>query len=137
MCDSNYICHLCPKLILSADVTFAAGTLTINLPAGSYNNGQKYCIVIAQAIPAATTITAPVVVTIGDGTETYPLTNRYGAQVTANLLRTRTKYATCVSTTATGGAFRLLGMPKGCCPVTSNLAAIDGTAPAAAAEGGV
>ena len=137
MCDSNYICHLCPKLILSADVTFAAGTLTINLPAGSYNNGQKYCIVIAQAIPAATTITAPVVVTIGDGTETYPLTNRYGAQVTANLLRTRTKYATCVSTPATGGAFRLLGMPKGCCPVTSNLAAIDGTAPAAAAEGGV
>lgn len=137
MCDSNYICHLCPKLILSADVTFAAGTLTINLPAGSYNNGQKYCIVIAQAIPAATTITAPVVVTIGDGTETYPLTNRYGAQITANLLRTRTKYATCVSTTATGGAFRLLGMPKGCCPVTSNLAAIDGTAPAAAAEGGV
>lgn len=136
MCNSNYICHLCPRLILSADVTFAAGTLTINLPAGSYNNGQKYCIVIAQAIPAATTITAPVVVTIGDGTETYPLTNRYGAQVTANLLRTRTKYATCVSTTATGGAFRLLGMPNGCCPVTSNLAAIDGTAPVAAAEGG-
>lgn len=136
MCNSNYICHLCPRLILSADVTFAAGTLTINLPAGSYNNGQKYCIVIAQAIPAATTITAPVVVTIGDGTETYPLTNRYGAQVTANLIRTRTKYATCVSTTATGGAFRLLGMPKGCCPVTSDLAAIDGTAPVAAAEGG-
>ena len=136
MCNSNYICHLCPRLILSVDVTFAAGTLTINLPAGSYNNGQKYCIVIAQAIPAATTITAPVVVTIGDGTETYPLTNRYGAQVTANLIRARTKYATCVSTTTTGGTFRMLGMPKGCCPVTSNLAAIDGTAPVAAAEGG-
>ena len=136
MCNSNYICHLCPRLILSADVTFAAGTLTINLPAGSYNNAEKYCIVVAQAIPAATTITAPVVVTIGDGTETYPLTNRYGAQVTANLIRSRTKYAACVSTTATGGAFRLLGMPKGCCPVTSNLAAIDGTAPVAAAEGG-
>ena len=135
MCNSNYICHLCPRLILSADVTFAAGTLTINLPAVSYNNGQKYCVVLAQAIPAATTITAPVVVTIGDGTETYPLTNRYGAQVTANLLRTRTKYATCVSTTSTGGAFRLLGLPKGCCPVTSNLTAIDGTAPTA--EGGV
>jgi len=137
VCNDNYICHLCPRLILSQAVTFADGTLTINLPAGSYDNSKKYCIVVAQAIPAATTITAPVVVTIGDGTETYPLTNRYGAQVTANLLRTRTKYATCVSTTATGGAFRLLGMPKGCCPVTSNLAAIDGTAPAAAAEGGV
>lgn len=133
MCNSNYICHLCPRLILSEAVTFAAGTLTINLPAGSYNNNSKYCIVVAQAIPAATTITAPVVVTIGDGTETYPLTNRFGAQVTANMIRTRTKYATCVSTTATGGAFRMLGMSKGCCPVTSNLSAIDGTAPA---EGG-
>ena len=138
MCNSNYICHLCPKLILSQAVTFADGTLTINLPAGSYNAGQNYCIVVAQAIPAATTITAPVVVTIGTGTEEYPLTNRFGVQVTANLIRTRTKYATCVSTTATGGAFRMLGMPKGCCPVTSNLTAIDGTAPAAApAEGGV
>lgn len=137
MCNNNYICHLCPKLILSQAVTFAAGILTINLPAGSYNNGDKYCIVIAQAIPAATTITAPVVITIGDGTETYPLTNRFGAQVTANLIRTRTKYATCVTTTATGGAFRMLGMPKGCCPISNNLTAIDGTAPAvAAAEGG-
>lgn len=137
MCNGNYICHLCPRLILSEAVTFAAGTLTINLPAGSYNNGQRYCIVIAQAIPAATTLTAPVVITIGDGTVTYPLTNRFGAQVTANMLRTRTKYATCVTTTTTGGAFRLLGMPKGYCPINNNLTAIDGTAPvAAAAEGG-
>lgn len=137
MCNGNYICQLCPRLILSQAVTFAAGTLTINLPAGSYNANQKYCIVVAQAIPAATTITAPVVITIGEGAETYPLTSRFGAQLTANMIRTRTKYATCVTTTATGGAFRMLGTPKGCCPVTSNLTAIDGTAPvAAAAEGG-
>ncbi len=135
---SNNICMLCPNLILSQAVTFADGTLTINIPAGSYNNNCKYCIVVAQAIPAATTITAPVVVTIGDGTVEYPLTNRNGAQLTANMIRTRTRYATCVSTTATGGAFRMLGTPRGCCPVTSNLTAIDGTAPAAApAEGGV
>lgn len=135
MCNGNYICHLCPKLILSQAVTFAAGTLTINLPAGSYNNNGKYCIVVAQAIPEETTITAPVVVTIGDGTDEYPLTNRYGAQVTANMIRTRTKYATCVSTTTTSGAFRLLGMPRGCCPVTSNLTAIDGTAPVEGGDG--
>lgn len=137
VCDNNYICHLCPRLILSQAVTFAAGVLTINLPAGSYNAGQKYCIVVAQTVPEETTITAPVVITIGDGTEEYPLTNRCGVQVTANLIRTRTKYATCVSTTATGGTFRMLGMPKGCCPITSNLTAIDGTAPVTApAEGG-
>ena len=125
------VCRLCDKLIISQAVTFADGTLTINLPAGAYNNGCKYCIVIAQAIPTATTINAPVVVTIGTGTEQYPLTNRCCAQLTACAIRTRTRYSTCVSTTATGGTFRLLG--NACpCP-TNNLASIDGTAPAAPA----
>ena len=132
---SNNICSLCPNLILSQAVTFADGTLTINIPAGSYNNNCKYCIVIAQAIPAATTINTPVVVTIGDGTVEYPMTNRNGVQLTANMIRTRTRYATCVSTTATGGAFRMLGTPKGCCPVTSNLTAIDDTAPVEGGDG--
>ena len=121
------VCRLCDRLVLSQAVTFAGGTLTINLPAGSYNNGQKYCIVIAQAIPDTTTITAPVVITIGDGTEEYPLTNRCCAQLTAASLRTRTRYATVVSTSATGGTFKLLG--KGSCAPSNNLAAIDGTAP--------
>lgn len=133
MCgNNNYICHICPRLILSQAVTFADGTLTINLPAGSYENCKKYCIVIAQAIPDETTITAPVVVTIGTGTVEYPLTNRAGVQVTAAMLRTRTRYAVVVSTTATGGAFRLLGTPRGYCTVNNALAAIDGTVPAEA-----
>lgn len=118
---------LCKRFILSQAVTFAGGTLTINLPAGSYANGCKYCIVIAQAIPAATTITAPVVITIGDGTEEYPLVNKCCAQVTACGLRTRTRYATVVSTDATGGTFKLLG--RTCCSPDNRLAAIDGTAP--------
>jgi hypothetical protein len=114
-------------------VTFADGTLTINLPAGSYNNGQKYCIVIAQTIPDTTTITAPVVITIGDGTEEYPLTNRCCAQLMAASLRTRTRYATVVSTSATGGTFKMLG--KGSCAPNNNLTAIDGTAPATGGGG--
>ena len=104
----------------------------INRPAGSYSNGCKYCIVVAQAIPAATTITAPVFITIGDGTELYPLNNRYCAQIVACGIRTRTRYTTCVSTSATGGSFKLLG--NACCSPDNSLAAIDGTAPAA--EGG-
>ncbi len=123
------VCKLCDRLVLSQNVTFAGGNLVINLPAGSYQNGGKYCIVIAQAIPAATTINAPVVVTIGTGTEQYPLTNRCCAQVTACGIRTRTRYSTVVSTNATSGSFKLLGNT---CPCPSNqLAAIDGTAPAA------
>ena len=79
-------CFSCPNLIFSESVTFAADTLTINIPAGSYTNGCKYCIVVAQAIPTATT-TAPVVITIGDGTEEYPLVDRCCAQVMACGLR--------------------------------------------------
>lgn len=122
------VCRLCDHLVLSQAVTFADGTLTINLPAGSYANGCKYCIVIAQAIPAAATITAPVVVTIGDGTVEYPLTNRCCAQLTACALRTRTRYMVQVATNATGGSFKLLG--RASCAPNNALAAIDGTAPA-------
>lgn len=127
------VCRLCDRLVLSQTVTFADGTLTINLPAGSYANGEKYCIVIAQAIPETTTITAPVVITIGTGTEEYPLTNRCCAQVTAASLRTRTRYSTVVSTSATGGTFKMLG--KGACAPVNNLTAIDGTAPVAGGDG--
>lgn len=131
----GYVQRLCDRLILSQAVTFADGTLTINLPAGSYGDGCRYCIVVAQAIPAATTITAPVVITIGDGTEEYPLVNRCCAQVTACGIRTRTKYTTVVSTSATGGTFKMLGRP--CCAPNNNLTAIDGTAPAAEGGAGV
>ena len=127
------VCRLCDCLVLSQAVTFADGTLTINLPAGSYANGEKYCIVIAQAIPEATTITAPVVITIGSGTEEYPLTNRCCAQVTACALRTRTRYSIVVSTSATGGTFKMLG--KGACAPVNNLTAIDGAAPVAGGDG--
>ena len=107
------VCKLCSNLVLSQAVTFAAGTLTVNIPAGNYINGEKYCIVIAQTIPTTATVAAPVVVTIGAGTTEYPLVNRCGNQVTACALKTRTKYSTIVCTNATGGSFKLLG--KVCC----------------------
>ena len=53
------VCRLCDNLVLSQAVTFTGGNLEINLPAGAYNNGEKYCIVVAQAIPDTTTINAP------------------------------------------------------------------------------
>lgn len=62
------VCKLCNHLVLSQAVAFTGGNLEINLPAGSYNNGEKYCIVVAQSIPDAATINAPVYITIGTGT---------------------------------------------------------------------
>lgn len=115
------VCKLCKKLIISQAVTFATGTLTVNIPDGTYNNCEKYCLVIAQAIPDTATINAPVVVTIGTGTTTFPLVDCTGTPVTAGAIRTRTRYATRVNTTTTGGSFRLLGR---LCSVNNDLAAI-------------
>lgn len=121
------VCRLCDKLIISAGVTFSGGNLVINLPAGSYGDNCKYCIVVAQSIPATTTINAPIVVTIGTGTQQYPLTKQDCAQATACGIRTRTKYSVCVKTTPTGGTFRLMG--NTCCAPNNNLRSINGTAP--------
>ena len=121
------VCKLCSKLIISNAINFADGNLVINLPAGAYQNHGKYCIVFAQAIPPETTINAPVVITIGEGTEQYPLTRTDCSQVTACGIRTRTKYSVCVSTNATGGVFKMLGKPH--CYPRNNLPSINGTAP--------
>ena len=121
-------CKLCNRLIISQSVTFTAGTgLIVNIPADSYSDSCKYCIVVAQSILAATTITAPVYITIGTGTQLYPLDGPDCAQITAAGLRTRTRYSTRVSTTPTGGTFRMLG--RCCCTPNNDLTSIDGTAP--------
>jgi hypothetical protein len=120
--------EICRHLVISSAVTFTAGTgLIINIPEGSYQDGCKYCIVVAQTIPDATTITAPVFISIGAGTELYPLNKCDCTQATACSIRTRTKYSTVVETSATTGVFKLLG--KVCCAPNNNLTAIDGTAP--------
>ncbi len=126
------VCKLCDRLVISQAVTFASGVLTINLPAGSYNNGEEYCIIVAQSIPSTATIGAPVVITIGTGTVQYPLTKCNCAQATACNIRTRTRYAVRVSTTPTGGSFKLLG--RVCCAPNNGLRSINGTAPAGTAE---
>ena len=121
--------RLCDRLIISSAVTFADGTLTINLPAGNYGNREKYCIVVAQTIPEAATITAPVVITIGDdATTTYPLVNCDCSTVYACSINTRTRYTVCVFTDITSGVFRLMGKLP-CSRCTSNLASLP--APAA------
>lgn len=127
--NPNPVAKLCPNLVISSAVTYAADVLTINLPAGSYNNGEVYGIVVAQNIPAETTVGSTVVITIGDGAQTYPLLRCNGAQATVFNIGTRTRYLVRVATTATGGSFRMLG--KSCCSQQANvLPSINGTAPA-------
>ena len=124
------VCKLCKRLIISTAVTYTAPNLIITIPAGSYEDGEKYCIVVAQRIPEETTITAPVFIQIGEGTQLYPLDRCDCSQATACNIRTRTRYSTRVVTDANTGSFRLMG--NVCCAPNNDLESIDGTAPTTA-----
>lgn len=108
MACPNVSC-LCNRLILSQSITFTDDTLLIDIPAGSYGNGEKYCIVVAQDIPVETTIAADVAITIGGDTSiTYPLVNNNCTNVQAYSITPRTRYATRVFTNIGEGVFKLL-----------------------------
>ena len=129
-------CQLCDKLVISTAVTVitvdGTDTLVIDLPVRNYGDGCKYCIIIAQTIPATATINMPVAFSIGgDTTTVYPFTRCDCSQVTACAVRTRTRYSTIVSTNAIGGVFKSLGGLK-CCP-QNNLLSLP--VPTAAAAG--
>ena len=100
---------LCERLILSQAVTFSDNNLIINISAGSYADGEKYCIIIAQPIPTITTIAANVVITIGTDTTTYPLLNCDCTNVKACQIKTRYRYSTIVHTDMQSGVFKLTG----------------------------
>lgn len=111
MCYNN--CQICKRLVISTSVTVVTvdgtDTLVIDIPAGTYGDNCRYCLVVAQAIPATATINMPVAISIaGVVTTVYPLVRCDCAQVTACAIRTRTKYPVIVSTNATGGVFKAL-----------------------------
>lgn len=122
--------RLCDRLVISSGVTFVNNTLVINIPQGNYANKEKYCIVVAQNLPDTTTITAPVVITIGtDTATTYPLLNGDCTNVTACAINRRTRYSVCVHTDIASGVFKLLGRIP-CSQCSNYLASLP--APAAA-----
>lgn len=113
-------CKLCDNLVISQSLTIVAvngvDTLVIDLPTRAYNDGCKICVIIAQNLPAETTIFTPVAFSIGgDTTTVYPFVRCDCSQVTACAIRTRTRYSTKVSTNAIGGVFKSLG-GLSCCP---------------------
>jgi hypothetical protein len=123
----NNECRLCRNLVISTAVTVVTidgtDTLVIDIPSGFYPNCGKICLVVAQTIPETATITMPVSISIGGDTSVvYPILNCDCTQVTACGIRTRTKYALRISTTATSAVFRSL-KPLPCYP-TQNLTVI-------------
>lgn len=109
-CRHNNKCgKLCPHFVVTTDVTFAAGALTLTLPDDiTYNNCEKYCIVVGQSIPDTATINAPVVAVVGAGTTTFPLVTRCGAPVVVQQISTRRRYPVLVITSAAGGTIKML-----------------------------
>ena len=103
-------CKLCDKLVISQSVTLVDDTVVIDLPERCYTDGCKYCIIIAQTIPADAPISALVAFSIGGDTAIlYPFVRKDCSQVGVCAIRTRTRYSVCVSTNATGGVFKSLG----------------------------
>lgn len=131
------VCRLCKRLIISTAVNYDGATdeVIIALPAGTYYNNEKYCIVVAQPIPTTATIASTVVITIGTDPTRFPLVRRNCQPATACNIRTRTKYSVCVATNITSGVFRLLG-DIGCCgaEVLPSLPVATATALAVASE---
>lgn len=120
-----------PRSVTPDAVTFAADTLTINLPQRTYNSGCPYFLRLNDEIPAETTIGALVVITIGTGTVEYPLLDCNGAQVTAERLRSGYSYPVELIESAPNGAFKLKAPLRYSCYKAAF--SVDGTAPA---EGG-
>lgn len=124
-CNGN--CKICDRIVISSSVTVATvsgtDTLVIDLPIGVYADSNKYCVIIAQAIPDTATITMPVAFSIGGVTTTvYPFINCNCTPVTATGIRTRTRYPVCVHTSATSGVFRSTRAIN--CYPTNNLASL-------------
>ena len=125
MCYNS--CNECPRKAFSDSVTIVTvdgvDTLVVDVPAQSFNNCQRGCLVIVQNIPAAATINMPVAISIGGVTTTvYPVVNCNDVQVTVPMLRTRTRYPFKVALNATSGVFRI--QKNLSCAPTNVLAAI-------------
>lgn len=116
-----------PRSIPVEAVTFAGGTLTVNIPQRAYSSGCPYFLRLTEEIPDTATVGADVLITIGTGTVEYPLLDMCGVQVTAERLRSGFSYPVAVVGSGENGAFRLLAPLV--YPKCNGLFTIDGTAP--------
>lgn len=119
MNECKSVCRLCRNLVISESVLFdpTTNSLDITIPDNGYRNCDIVCIVVAQTIPASTTINALVNIVVG-GTR-FPLVKCDCTQALSTEIQTRTKYKTRVITNTVSATFRLQG--KIYCARPSNL----------------
>lgn len=104
-------CKLCNKLVLSTAINYDATTdrVLVGLPADVFENCQKYCIVLAQAIPTTATINSQVFFTVGTNPTQYPFVDKCCVPVYATQIRTRKIYSVKVNTSVNAGVFKYIG----------------------------
>ena len=127
MCRNS--CNECKRKVFSDSISLVTidgvDTLVVDVPAQTFNNCQRGCIVLIQNIPTTATIATPVAISLGgDTTTVYPVLNNCCNQITACALRTRRRYPFVVSTTSTGGVFKILRNLS--CSPNNNLNSIGG-----------
>lgn len=132
--------RLCSHYIISNSVTVVTvdgtDTLLIDIPARTYGNCQKYCIVV-RTLPATGVMTnMPVAISIGGNTTTvYPLIcGRTGLQAVGCQVNGRSVIKVCVRTNATSGVFRAFEGLNCYCPDVLASLPIPTTAPATLAS---
>lgn len=88
----NYNCNSCNKIVRSTSLVLVVGeTLTVNIPTPSpIANGEEYCLIICQSIPANAT-TEQVVLCWANGT-IVNLNSLSGNYVRADQLKCRKRY---------------------------------------------
>ena len=133
MCNNS--CNECSRKVFSDSVSVVTvdtvATLVVDVPAQTFSNNQRGCLVLTQTIPTTATIAMPVAVSIGgDTTTVYPVVSCDCSPVTACQLRTRRRYPFVVRVSGTAGTFKIL-KNLSCAPCNN-----DGVIPATAATGG-
>lgn len=119
-------CDTCRRNIYSSGVSIVDGTLVIDIPATSFYNCQKGCLLIVQDFPAETTLAAPVAISIGGDTTTlYPVIGCNG-QITATMITPNKRYPFIVVLNTTPGSIKIVnGLLPGRRPVISNIPAVE------------
>lgn len=96
----NCGCRCCPLLVKSTALTYNAETnvLSVSIPEATYQNHQRLCLVITQAIPAGVNANTTMNILVGTGQTGYPIYTRFLNDVYADSLMTRRVYPLLAAT---------------------------------------
>ena len=85
------------KTIVTTAVAVSGTNLVLTVPEMTFDNGNQYCIRIAQDIPATATNLMNVAIQIGATATLYPIVRKCGHYLYANQVKTRRNYLLLVA----------------------------------------